>query len=96
MQDRIENLSDASTTIQTDVGSKDGQVKCPKCGSTEISTNTNNGFLRCDFCRHEFEPEKVEGMIEDVSKLEGQVVGSGAGILQSKAHYIQRETTRRL
>lgn len=64
--------------IKTDVGAKDGQNKCPKCGSTEIATNTKNGKLRCLFCRHEFEPEKIEGMVTDLSQLEGQVLGSGA------------------
>ena len=66
------------TIVQTDVGSKNGQDKCPRCGSTDISTNTNNGKLRCNFCRYEFEAEKISGMIEDISKLQGQVIGSGA------------------
>lgn len=66
------------TIIKTDVGAKDGQDKCPKCGATDISTNTNNGKLRCNFCRHEFEPEKISGMVEDISQLQGQVMGSGA------------------
>ncbi len=66
------------TVVKTDVGATDGQEKCPKCGSTDISTNTNNGKLRCNFCRHEFEPEKVSGMVEDISQLQGQVMGSGA------------------
>lgn len=64
--------------VQTDIGAKDGQNKCPKCGSTDISTNTNNGKLRCHFCRHEFEPEKIEGMVDDISELKGQIIGSGA------------------
>ena len=64
--------------IKTDIGAKDGQNKCPKCGSTEIVTNTKNGKLRCLFCRHEFEPEKIEGMVTDLSQLEGQIMGSGA------------------
>ena len=25
--------------VKTDVGNQDGQNKCPKCGSTDISTN---------------------------------------------------------
>jgi len=70
--------SDAPTIIQTDVGAKDGQNKCPKCGATDISLNVNNGHLRCNFCRHEFEPEKVSGLETDISKLQGQVMGSGA------------------
>ncbi|MBR1377178.1 MAG: TFIIB-type zinc ribbon-containing protein [Bacilli bacterium] len=70
--------SDGPTIVKTDVGSKDGQDKCPRCGSTDISTNVNNGKLRCNFCRHEFEPEKVAGMVTDISQLQGQVMGSGA------------------
>lgn len=70
--------SDASTIVKTDVGAKDGQNKCPKCGSTDISVNVNNGHLRCNFCRYEFEPEKVAGLETDISQLKGEVIGSGA------------------
>ena len=64
--------------IQTDAGAKDGQNKCPKCGATDISLNVNTGLLRCNFCRHEFEAEKVVGMETDISQLEGMIIGSGA------------------
>ena len=64
--------------VQTNAGAKDGQNKCPKCGATDISLNVNTGLLRCNFCRHEFEPEKVTGLETDLSKLEGQVIGAGA------------------
>ena len=70
--------SDAPTIVKTDVGAKDGQNKCPKCGSTDISVNVNNGHLRCNFCRYEFEPEKVAGLETDISQLKGEVSGSGA------------------
>lgn len=74
-----QNVSlDATTVVRTDVGAKDGQNKCPKCGSTDISLNTKTGKLRCNFCRYEFEPEKVEGLDSDISALKGQVIGSGA------------------
>lgn len=63
--------------IRTDEGSKDGQNKCPMCGATDISVNAKTGKLRCNFCRHEFEPEKVEGMETDITKLEGEIMGSG-------------------
>lgn len=61
-----------------DEAAKDGQNKCPKCGATDISLNPKNGKLRCNFCRHEFEPEKLDAMEKDISKLEGEIVGSGA------------------
>ncbi len=69
--------SEEAKIVKTDIGSKDGQNKCPKCGATDISLNVKNGLLRCNFCRHEFEPEKIEGMETDISKLEGEIMGSG-------------------
>lgn len=56
---------------------KDGQVKCPKCGSTDISTNTKTGKLGCNFCRHEFEPE-LAPEDADISTLTGTTMGTGA------------------
>lgn len=70
-------LSDEPKIVKTDAGSKDGQNKCPQCGATDISVNTKTGKLRCNFCRHEFEPEKVEGLETDITKLEGEIMGSG-------------------
>lgn len=84
MQDSYNNITptnnisnNASTVVKTDEGSNNGQNKCPKCGSTDISVNSINGHLRCNFCRYEFELEKITGMQEDISKLTGQVMTSG-------------------
>lgn len=66
------------TIVQTDVGSKDGQNKCPRCGATDISLNVNTGKLKCNFCRSEFESEKISGMETDLSQLQGQIMGTGA------------------
>lgn len=72
-----ENLDNETKVVDTDSENINGQDKCPKCGSTDISLNVETGLLRCNFCRHEFEPQKVEGLETDISKLEGEVVGSG-------------------
>ena len=64
--------------VETDVGAKDGQTKCPKCGATDISVNTKTGQLRCNFCRHQFEAEKFDSMETDIENLQGEVIGSGA------------------
>ncbi|HJJ04675.1 MAG TPA: TFIIB-type zinc ribbon-containing protein [Clostridiaceae bacterium] len=77
-EENVEMQEDRATVIKTDSGAKDGQNKCPKCGATDISLNTKTGKLRCNFCRHEFEPEKLDAMEKDLSKLKGQIVGSGA------------------
>lgn len=69
--------NDEPKIVQTDIGSKDGQNKCPKCGSTDISVNAKTGQLRCNFCRHEFEPEKIQGMETDLTNLQGEIMGSG-------------------
>ena len=74
----LNNEEEGTRIIKTDEGAKDGQTKCPKCGATDISLNVKNGKLRCNFCRHEFEPEKFSGMEEDISHLEGEIMGSGA------------------
>ena len=76
--DSTTNKIEEPTIVKTDIGAKDGQNKCPKCGSTEITTNIETGKLRCLYCRYEFEPEKISGMVEDISELKGEVIGSGA------------------
>ena len=71
------NTDEDIKVIDTGNGLKDGQIKCPKCGATDIQTNTKTGKLRCNFCRHEFEldlaPEDA-----DISTLKGTSMGSGA------------------
>ena len=71
-------VEDEPVTDTTGIDPVGGQNKCPKCGATDISLNPNNGLLRCNFCRHEFEPEKAADEEPDVSKLEGTIIGSGA------------------
>lgn len=80
-----ENLNDSQTVkvVKTDVGAVDGQNKCPKCGATDISLNSVTGKLRCNFCRHEFDFQKAVGIDTDVSKLVGEVIGSGATNIQA-------------
>ena len=86
MQDGYNNITstndnekaDIVKIAKTDIDAKDGQNKCPKCGATDISTNTNNGLLRCNYCRYEFEPKKIAGMITEINQLQGQIMGSGA------------------
>ena len=64
--------------IKTDGNLNDGQSKCEKCGSTEISLNVDNGKLRCHWCRHEQEPPRFEEEKIDIKQLKGQIIGSGA------------------
>ena len=79
-------VSTEQTVVQTDVGNKDRQNKCPKCGSTDIMTNIKTGKLKCQFCRHEFEAKKVDGLVDDISQLSGEVIASGASNISADAN----------
>lgn len=77
-KEEMEKIQKAQTqVVQTDSDAKNGQNKCPKCGATDISP-TQDGKLRCNYCRTVFEPEKVEGLDGDITQLTGNVIGSGA------------------
>lgn len=78
MKEKEIEKTDNVKIIKTDEDAKNGQNKCPKCGATDISLNVNNGKLRCNFCRFEFEPKKIAGMEDDISKLNNDVIASGA------------------
>ena len=71
-------LADGTKVVDTNNNKANGQNKCPSCGSTDVKLNVAKGVLVCEFCRHEFQPEKVTGMVDDISHLQGQVIGSGA------------------
>lgn len=72
-----DNNTNGTKIVQTDIDSQNGQDKCPKCGSTEITLNMKTGKLRCDYCRYEFELQKSKEMVTDIEQLQGQVMGSG-------------------
>ena len=71
--------------IKTDEGAKNGQSKCPNCGSTDISMNPNTGKLRCNYCRTQFEPETAEELVENIEDLYGEVIASGASNMDASA-----------
>ena len=75
--EQVAEEQSSATIVQTDKDNNNGQDKCPRCGATDITLNTKTGLLRCNFCRHEFEPVALQGMETDISKLEGEVFGSG-------------------
>lgn len=62
----------------------DGQIKCPKCGATDIELNPNTGKLRCNFCRHVFELEVVE-QSDNIAELEGLHISKGASDIVADA-----------
>ena len=65
---------------------KDGINRCPKCGSTEVQLRASTGMLTCQFCRHQWQEERVEeefGLGSGIDELTGLVVGSGASDLKA-------------
>ena len=78
METTVPQQQPAVQIVETGDDKANGQDKCPKCGATGAKLNVAKGVLVCTFCRHEFQPEKVAGMVEDLSQLQGQVIGSGA------------------
>lgn len=88
------NVSDKQRIVQTDIDAKDGQTKCPKCGATDISLNAKKGLLRCNYCRHEFDAEKVASLVTDITQLNGEIVGSGTqDIAASVENFITLQCT---
>lgn len=67
----------SDTTVVNTQNAANGQNKCPKCGSTDISLDSLKGQLRCNFCRYEFALEKPTGLENDISKLSGTTIASG-------------------
>lgn len=72
-----ENSTDAKV-IDTSMGKKDGQSKCPSCGSTDIALDIKSGKLRCNFCRYEYSSDPACYINEEIDNLEGFSLGSGA------------------
>lgn len=83
----IEKKSDNIAIRNAENKLPNGQIKCPKCGSTDIMTNTKTGKLRCLFCRYEFEIEFAE-KDRDITTLEGTTILGGAKDIEkdSKDH----------
>ncbi len=63
--------------IDINNAASNGQTKCPKCGATDISMNKKSGKLHCNFCRHEFKENLVDNMSNDISSLDGLILGKG-------------------
>jgi len=53
------------------------QIKCPKCGSSEIIPIPETGKLKCNYCNTEFVGEKIEESTS-VDELKGTIIEDGA------------------
>lgn len=52
-------------------------MKCPHCGSSDVSFDVTISKLKCQHCKSEIEPELVQDD-ENPAFLKGKIVGSGA------------------
>ena len=70
--------------INTLKDSKDGQVKCPNCGASEITPNPKTGKLRCNYCFTEFDGSAAVKE-KDIKKLKGRTKGVGTSDIKEDA-----------
>ena len=80
-----DGVNNEPKVVDTSGGTADGQTKCPKCGATDISLSVKTGKLRCNFCRHQFDPIHIQGMETDLTNLQGEVYGSGTNDINTAA-----------
>jgi ribosomal protein S27E len=80
-----DGVNNEPKVVDTSGGTADGQTKCPKCGATDISLSVKTGKLRCNFCRHQFDPIHIQGMETDLTNLQGEVYGSGTNDINAAA-----------
>ena len=79
---RDEVLAPDPVAIDTSAAElKDGLNRCPKCGSTDIRQKPGSDELICQYCRHEWQGERIEeefGLGLGIDQLKGTVIASGA------------------
>lgn len=73
--------------IDTETGKKNGQNKCPSCGSTDIAFNIKTGKLQCQSCRRPIDnPPAVKDVLSPrIAELDGVTIGSGAKEISKEA-----------
>lgn len=67
--------------LETPEGSKDGVVRCPKCGASEVAFSESTSQLFCTFCRNRWAPDSLDqimGLSEGIGELKGTVVTTAA------------------
>ena len=71
--------------IQVSKTNKNGQYRCPNCGSSEITPNPKTNKLKCDYCQTEFEGEPIVEKEKDLRKLKGVNRGSNTNKIKKDA-----------
>lgn len=73
--------------INTKTKAKDGQLKCPNCGASEIEPNPKTGKLRCIYCFSEFDGKEATKE-KDIKSLKGKTKGSGTSDIKEDAEKV--------
>ncbi len=77
MTKEVDNQKNKTKIIETGKNEKNGQKKCLKCGSSDISFDQSAGKLKCNYCQTKFEPELLTSIENNIQKLKGKSIGSG-------------------
>lgn len=76
-QGSADSAAPDSNTLNTDAGTGNGLNRCPRCGATDTQFRQSSGMLMCQFCRFEWNTERVDQGAEPET-LSGTVAGTGA------------------
>ena len=71
--------------IQVAKQTKDGQVKCPGCGASELTPDPKTGKLKCGYCGMEFDGNTLN-IGNDIFNLKGTIIGMGAKNIKKDAN----------
>lgn len=82
----MEKEVEKDVVIEVGKSSKNGEYRCPNCGSAEISPNPKTGKLRCDYCSSEFDGDSLTGVKQDLKNLKGKIIGSGSKNINKDAN----------
>ena len=82
--------------ITTPEGAADGNVRCQRCGATEVEYSASNGTLRCAFCRYTWTEQSLDqimGLSGGIADLVGTTVSSAAVDIEEGASIVTIKCT---
>ena len=81
----VNKIQKEDIIIHTEAGLKDGRLGCPNCGAPDIKYSEKRGKLYCSYCNSTFDGKTLDGVLNDLSNLEGNRIGSGARNIKADA-----------
>ncbi len=71
--------------VNTSEEKEHGTNRCPQCGASDVTYNTQKKKLICNYCYTEFDAEEVEGFEKEAKNLTGETRGSGTKDIDKNA-----------